>query len=29
MVSRSLLKEVMNTFDAMRDYVHFLNRSIE
>jgi len=29
MVSRSLLKEVMATFDVMRDYVHFLNRSIE
>jgi len=29
MVSRPLLKEVTTTFDAMRDYVHFLNRSIE
>lgn len=29
MVSRPLLKEVVSTFDALRDYVHFLNRSIE
>jgi uncharacterized protein (DUF2461 family) len=29
MVSRSLLKEVMATFDAMRDYVHFLNRAVD
>jgi uncharacterized protein (DUF2461 family) len=29
MVSRSLLKEVLTTFHALHDYVHFLNRSIE
>jgi len=28
-VSRSLLKEVMTTFDAMQDYVHFLNRAVD
>lgn len=27
--SRSLLKEVLKTFEAMSAYVHFLNRSIE
>jgi uncharacterized protein (TIGR02453 family) len=27
--SRSLLKEVLKTFETMSEYVHFLNRSIE
>jgi hypothetical protein len=29
MLSRSLLKEVLQTFEAMHQYVQFLNRSIE
>jgi uncharacterized protein (TIGR02453 family) len=29
MQSRSLLKEVLKTFETMQDFVHFLNRSIE
>ncbi|HEV3324069.1 MAG TPA: DUF2461 domain-containing protein [Puia sp.] len=28
-LSRSLLKEVLNTFEAMKEFVHFLNRSLE
>jgi uncharacterized protein (TIGR02453 family) len=29
MQSRSLLKNVLKTFETMKDFVHFLNRSIE
>jgi len=28
-LSRSLLKEVLNTFEAMKEFVYFLNRSLE
>jgi uncharacterized protein (TIGR02453 family) len=29
MTSRSLLKEVLNTFESMKEFVYFLNRSLE
>jgi uncharacterized protein (TIGR02453 family) len=29
MMSRSLLKEVLNTFESMKEFVYFLNRSLE
>jgi uncharacterized protein (TIGR02453 family) len=29
MTSRSLLKEVLNTFDSMKEFVYFINRSLE
>jgi len=29
MTSRSLLKEVLNSFESMKEYVYFINRSLE